>query len=407
MGANQSSFDPRYVRIWENISTIRSPQARIKMIETLLAGPEYIQAAKVAGVYVGILQWVAATKRNEYFEWPSFEVVEEKSTVMNIPPQKRAIDFLNESYDLLGIDDSKALTHETLKIAYKRAAIVAHPDKGGSSEKFDKITKAFLYIQDILTKLIPKTAQDGSDPRFKAPVTKEAAFQARGLLASGKPPPKKVEDAPPIALNPKKLDMNVFNKLFEENKLMDPERDDGYGDWLQSNNVHNVQGLSESSQRTLKAKFNSDVFHKTFEEESKKQTSQDSAVNKYRPPSELILNPDFGAELGAGRPDQYTKPPIAGGIGYTDLKFAYGEGSTFSQEVSDVSMEGRPKTLEQAKREYGSAPRSFTGEESAAAKAFEAAKVAAEEQRQRRLAARDVDTEQAHARLQRRLNLQN
>ena len=424
MGAGQSSIDPRYVRIWSNLSTIGSIHTRIQMLETLLAGPEYIQVAKQAGVYVGLLQWIAANKRGEYIEWPRIPTQEEpQSTVAKLPPQKRALDILNESYEVLGIDDSKPLTHDTLKLAYKRAAIIAHPDKGGSSEDFDKITKAYLYIKDILSKLIPKTAQDGSDPRFTAPVTKEAALQARGVMPGGQTnqivvgqpqtnttkvaPKKKVEDGPPIALNPKKLDMNVFNKLFEENKLPDPEKDDGYGDWIRSNNIQNVAGLSESSQRTLRAKFNSDVFHKTFEDESKKLANQDSSVSKYRLPSELILNPEFGAELGAGRPDQYTKPPVAGGIGYTDLKFAYGEGSTFSQEVRDVSMEGRPKTLEQAKREYGSAPRTFTGEESAAAKAFEIAKEKAEELRLRRLAARDVDAEQAHVRLQRRLNLQN
>ncbi len=118
------------------------------------------------------------------------------------------------------------------------------------------------------------------------------------------------------------------------------------------------------------------------------------------------MNPSFGAELGSTRPDQYTKPPVSGGIGYTDLKHAYGDGSTFSQEIRDISLEGRPKTLEEAKREYGSNPRELTASESAAVQAFERAKEAAEEQRRRRMAANDVNAETFHARMQKRLNIQ-
>ena len=130
-------------------------------------------------------------------------------------------------------------------------------------------------------------------------------------------------------------------------------------------------------------------------------------MSQYRPPAELILNPSFGVELGAGRPEQYTKPPASREIGYTDLKHAYGEGSTFSQELRDVSTEGRPKTLEEAKREYGSAPRALNTQESAAVQAFERARDVAEEQRRRRMAARDIDAEMAHSKIQRRLNIQN
>jgi hypothetical protein len=121
----------------------------------------------------------------------------------------------------------------------------------------------------------------------------------------------------------------------------------------------------------------------------------------------MILAPSFGTELGAGRPEHYTKAPGSGGIGYTDLKFAYGEGSTFSQDVADVHVDGRPKTMEEAKREYNSAPRALSAEEAAAVAMFDQAKEAAERQRQQRLAARDVDHSAAHDRLKRRLMIQS
>jgi len=414
MGAAQSSIDPRYVRIWQNVSSLQSLSTRIEMIETLLAGPEYIQVAKQLGLYTPILKWVAATRRGEYAIWPNINPVpntntnqsaQNTNTIARIPAPKRAMDFLNESYAILDIDESKPLTHEALKTAYKRKAILTHPDKpGGSPEAFDAVTKAFLYVQEILNKLIPKTAQDGSDPRFVQAVTMESALAARGIKEVGKAPEKakRLEDRPPVSLNPKKLDMNVFNQLFEENKLPDPDKDDGYGDWLKTN-----ADQKPTTHQNLRSKFNSDIFHKTFEEETARRGSDQRAVSQYRPPSELVLNPSFGAELGAGKPEQYTKPPVSGGIGYTDLKHAYGEGSTFSQEIRDVSTEGRPKTLEEAKREYGAAPRALNPNEAAGFQAFERAREAAEEQRRRRLAARDVDAEAVHAQMKRRLNIMN
>jgi DnaJ domain len=431
------------------------------MIETLSEAQEYVVSAKRAGLYGELLQWVAKQRRGEYCTWPTCQSQQlqqqpyfsqqqphyqqphyqqpqtqyqnqnqnqsqsqsqrhatpvmriadtqqpsASTTLARAPPPKRAMDYLHEAYDLLGIDDTKPLTHAMLKQAYKRAATKAHPDKGGSSEAFDAITRAFLYIQEILEKLIPKTAQDGSDPRFTAPVTPDEALKARGIVKQVGAAPKnamKLEDAPPVALNPKKLDMNVFNRMFEEHQLPDPDKDDGYGDWLKSQEPARTQSASHAS---LKGKYNVDVFNKTFEQEAKRQTTQDTALSKYKPPSEMTLAPTFGTELGAGRPEHYTKVVGGAGIAYTDLKFAYGDGSTFSQEIADVNLDGRPKTLDEAKREYGTAPRALSADEAAAVSLFDQAKEAAEKQRQQRLAARDVDHSAVHERLQKRLLIQ-
>lgn len=454
MGAG-ISIEQRYARIWTNLSSIQAPEARLQMLDTLLSGSEYVTVAKRYNVYASLLQWKAATQRGEFAYWPAVApsppagsamssppmpgaampgrapvrvssqriapgpptlMIEEgghrmpqqqqqQQQLARVPPPKRALDALNDAYAILEIDDSRPLTHEALRSAYKRAAIKAHPDKGGRPEDFDAVTKAFLYIQEVLEKLIPKTAADGSDPRFTAPVTREAALKARGITSQTHTGPinsLQIEDRAPIALNPKKLDMTVFNKLFEENRLPDPEKDDGYGSWLASQEP--ARGVS---QQQMRGKYNADVFNKMFVDEAKKTGATSSALSAYRPPSEMTLAPGFGAELGGERPSQYTKPVAAGGIGYTDLKHAYGEGSTFSQEVATATLDGRPKTLEEAKREYGSAPRNFSAEEAAAVAAFDKAKEAAELARQRRVAARDVDADSLHTRMKNRLMIQS
>lgn len=455
MGAAFSSYDPRYIRIWNNLCALSSAQSRIQMLDTLLSGPEFVNVAKHAGIYSGLLAWTAATRRGEFYPWPDparatapvppsadrfipqpqmrpqNEVIHQayapttlprptvtprhalpappthttyhpQQQLAVIPPPKRALDVLHESYRILSIDDSKPLTHESLRLAYKRAAVRAHPDKGGSAEEFDSVTRAFLYLQEVLDKLIPKTAVDGSDPRFTAAVTPETALKARGIYAtpSAPAPPgaPRLEDAPPIALNPKKLDMAVFNKLFEENKLPDPDKDDGYGDWLKS------QEARSTSATAMRGKYNKDIFNKTFEEEARRQASAgQTALSAYKPPSDLIMAPDFGTELGGDRPQSYTKAANGSGISYTDLKQAYTEKATFTHEVAGASLDGRPKTLEEAKREYGNAPQAMTPEQAAAVAAFEQAKAAAELQRQRRAAARDVDAATFHDRLKNRL----
>jgi curved DNA-binding protein CbpA len=445
MGAAASTqFDPRHVRIWNNLTNLESPVARIQMLDTLFSAQEYVNAAKRAGLYASLLQWKAAYLRGEYSAWPGQQGYSMEAQHANlgppppsitrapashvpsqrpptlritdsasrqqlavVPPPKRALDVLHESYRLLGLDDSKPLTHDALRAAYKRAALRVHPDKGGSPEAFDAVTRAFTYVQEVLDKLIPKTAKDGSDPRFSAAVTPETALKARGIHPTAPAPAgtPQLADAPPIALNPKKLDMNVFNKLFEENKLPDPDADDGYGDWLKS------QDNRGATNTLMRGKYNADMFNKMFSDEALRNSgaAKSEALAKYAPPADLVLAPGFGVELGRDRPAQFTKTAVTGGggLGYTDLKFAYGEGSTFSQEVANVSMDGRPRNLEEAKREYGSAPTAMSAEQAAAVAAFERTKELAEQQRRQRLAAHDVDAESLHTRMQQRLMIRN
>lgn len=472
MGQAASSHDPRHVRIWQNLDSLAADKARLQMLEALMAGPEYVAAARRAGIYADLLGWVAATRRGEYAQWPkpyaaptvgpamlpppqlprgtpaSFlppptltrEVGSAKphlqisefglpapprppaapkqaatphNSLATIPPPKRALDVLHESYFLLGLDDSKPLTHETLRSAYKRAAIKVHPDKGGKAEDFDAVNRAFLYLEEVLNKLLPKTAADGADPRFTMKVTPESALRARGDYVAGSTAAApdgalRIEDAPQIALNPKKLDMALFNKLFEEHKLPDPDGD-GYGDWLKSST-----GRNDMASGGVK-NISKDTFNRVFEESARKATTGGAELSRYKAPEDLILSPGFGTLIGAEKA-QFTKATGSmsdgRGLAYTDLMHAYGDGATFSQDVADTGMlgyakeaalPGRAHTLDQAEREYGTAPAAMTPEQAAAVAAIERARELAEAQRRQRVAARDVDAESVHNRLKGRL----
>ena len=73
---------------------------------------------------------------------------------------------------------------------------------------------------------------------------------------------KQWEHAEPVRLSAKNLDMNAFNKLFEESHIPDPDTD-GYGDWLK-----NTDGGSSGPK--FSEKFNRDVFNRMFDDETRK-----------------------------------------------------------------------------------------------------------------------------------------
>jgi hypothetical protein len=431
-----------------------------------MQGPEYVEAAKRAGIYADLLGWANATRRGQSFAWPrpySAAPLAAPPTVgvsrpagprasahgppgptlrisdmppppssghgplaprpptrpptntelAKVPLPKRALDVLHESYAVLGLDDSKPLTHEALRRAYKSASLTAHPDKGGSAEQFDEIKRAYSYLEEVLNKLLPKTAKDGADPRFTMVVSPESAMAARGDYGGGgrgaaPDGPPAIEDAPQIALNPKKLDLNLFNKLFEEHKLPDPDKV-GYGDWLKSS-----EGRSDAN--VSLGRMGGDNFNSVFAQHAIRATNKKTEeLTAYKPPADLVLSPGFGTEIGADRPAQFTKGTgtlDGGGLAYTDLMHAYGDGSTFSQDIGmpdllslpkEAPLPGRAKTLAEAERVFGGTPAAMTPEQASAVRSFEMAREAAEQQRRQRAAARDVDIETAHNKIKGRL----
>jgi len=413
-----------HVRIWNDLIMIENVKTRISILETLLNGQEYIRSMKTVEIYTELLNWVTMTKRGEQVLFPRLKSPvstnktqtqyqqQTTTTLTKQAPAKRAMDYLHEAYDILGLSDNEPLTLEALKNAYKRVALVAHPDKGGNPQHFDALTKAFLYLQEVYNKLLPKGVRPDMN---KETVTMEAALKYRkdpsvedftdngihlvvrddsvkGQIREYKEPssPKSKQ----VVINPKNIDMNVFNQLFEQNKLPDPEKDDGYGDWLQS------QDVGKRNTVEMRGKFNIDVFNKTFETESTStKTLNDKTLAKYNHPDALILTPT-AVVLGGEKPAGYTAP-IGSRTQYTDLKAAYSTNTTFSQEVKDVKYDS--KTFAQAKAEREKSPESVSKEEMEYIESLRYQAEMTERNRQLRLTSRDLDGQKAQERLKQRL----
>jgi len=420
-----------HIRIWDELSKIENDSKKLKMLETLLAGQEYVISFKKTNLYSDLLTWLTAVRRGSWAEWPKYTppatrvsiptpIKEDVSNSIINTPNRKPIDYLNECYVLLDISDNEPLNLDMLKKAYKKRALALHPDKGGDPVVFDAVTKAYLYLQDVYNKLIPKAGRDHAD---STPVTMETAKARRNdssiavydtqnediamiihdptaVNIKNKPTktptsPNSTTESRPISINPKQLDMNIFNQLFEQNKLADPEKDDGYGEWLasQDNSIKNTKGF--------KGKFSIDVFNKTFDNEAKDiaKTMVHTAVTKYNSPDAIILTPN-AVVLGGEKPSEYTAP-AGSGLHYTDLKAAYSTRTTFSHEVKDVKF--GTKSFSQAKAERENDPGPASQEEIKHIEEIKQRAEAAERLRKMRLAAHDTDASMYHERIKSRL----
>jgi hypothetical protein len=409
-GVSIDAFDPAHVRIYSNVLQLKNPSLRVQMIQTCLAGPEYIQTAKRAGIYSFLLNYISTVQsggsppqlpgeqgslaassasnsssassaskpyHQQFYQAPQNTVIEpprsllspfqnpvvypkpalqtrhpEKHSQQQLThyneaptnswtqlaqtPQQKMVSYFSSCLEVLGIQEEVALTEEALKKAYKRAAIKAHPDKGGTEEQFEAITRAYAYLTEILKRL-----QGGR--------TKTSVVEAPAELTSGRKEDAKAwQHLEPVKLNPKSLDMNAFNAMFEKTHIVDPEHD-GYGDWLKDE-------MSDTTSPTFTGKFNRDVFNKMFDAEARKQGSKRVETQLAHPEAmAMTLAPSMGLELGRERPDTFTPAPNSKQH-FSDLKDAYSRETTISDKVSNVRVDMRDIGSYRASREKAPEP---------------------------------------------------
>ena len=347
-----------HTRIYRNILQIQSPATRLQMLETLLAAQEYVATAKQTGVYGPILSYIVSIRRGDTAVLPGEKTgsnqlqVPGRGTGPRGEPENRlisragdpgahtkAISFFSQCLQILGLEEEVALNEKLLKEAYKKASIRAHPDKGGSEEAFDAVTRAYAYLGEILRRVRGGRSESVN-------VSEESPAR---LTASRDQTSEAWKMNEPVKLNPKSLNIDVFNKVFEETRLPDPD-EEGYGDWLK----RSEDGPAGGSQTKFNGKFNRSVFNETFENELKSRSAQQNRSQlANRQPEALVMAPTFGIELGRDKPEDFTGANL-NGLKFTDLKKAYTTDSTFSHQVADVRVSNR--SFDAAATERKSAP---------------------------------------------------
>ena len=419
MGNHQSSVDPVHLRIYSNIIQIRDPSKRVQMIQTCLSSMEYINSAKRAGIYSYLLHYISSVTSGgtvpllpgeqqptnatsngpsvprslqsnftqtgpgathpSLIDAPTSSSYSAKSSQLtthtdNTPswkiitdtPKQKAMSFFASCLEVLGIQEEVALTEESLKSAYKKMALKAHPDKkGGSEEYFEAVTRAYAYLSEILKHM--KGSRTPTNTRVEAP----SSLSSRRDMEE-----EKWKHSEPVRLNAKNLDMNAFNKLFEQTHIPDPDTD-GYGDWLKS------ADSSSSSGPKFGGEFNRDVFNRMFEDEARKGKNQSHNLIVHPGEMALTLNPTNGVDFVGERPDSFTAAPNSK-FQFTDLRGAYTTECTIADKVSNVQVTER--NFEQYRASREKAPDPFSSSEREHIQQFESRQKQMDDMRERKRA---------------------
>ena len=422
---NQTSVDPVHQRMYSNMIQIHDPSKRVQIIQTCLASMEYVNSSKRAGIYSYLLHYVStvqsganpphlpgeqqaftpavvprtlqpnmaqgigathpsmihATQASSYTQRQQQIVTHTDSTpswkVITDTPKQKAMSYFASCLEVLGIQEEVALTEETLKIAYRKMALRSHPDKGGSEEYFEAVTRAYAYLAEILKFMKGgKCTTGGQVDATQARSSRET--EAKQWEFSGEP----------VRLNAKNLDMNAFNKMFEQTHMPDPDSD-GYGDWLKSSD-------SNASGPKFKGEFNRDVFNRMFDEESRKGGKQSTNLIVHPGQMALTLNPTSGVDLVGERPDSYTAAPNSK-FQFTDLRGAYTSDSTISDKVSNVQVGDR--NFEQYRASREKAPDPFNQSELHGIQEYERRQQSMDVLRERKRAEMNVRNQQYHDRM--------
>jgi len=386
MGSAASKFPPHIIGIYKNVLAIKAPATRMQMIQTLLSSPEHSEAARAAGIYGHLLHYVQTVKEGRtapplpgesagnsqpqpVSQGQGQQVTLHKGSSMSgTASQKgneKAMNYFSACLRILDLEEEVALTADSLKAAYKKAVIRAHPDKGGSEKEFEAVTRAYAYLGDILKRINGGRSTEGK-------------VEAPAVLNTGRAGEadawKMVE---PVQLNPSKLNLDAFNTMFEKTRIPDPE-ESGYGDWLKGS-----QEVAKGGP-TFGGKFNRDVFNKAFEDERPLRAQGGNALVAQE--LSLARGMGYATELGRTARDDYTVAAVETGRGqaFTDLKKAYTEYNTFTHQTANVQLPSG--SIEQLVKDRKTAPKPLADAEMASLREAEAALARQEEMRKRRVA---------------------
>ena len=202
-------------------------------------------------------------------------------------------------YNILGID--KNFDEVTLKKAYLRKAMKTHPDRGGSSEEFQKVSIAYT----ILLKKINDSKNNHSHNDLRE--------NSKGYMNEQK------QDSKVNVNMTENFDVNLFNKVYNENKI-DTPYDDGYGTWMGKN-----EGGNMKTEKIFSGNFNKNLFNHEFEKHKKVQQQQNrSQLIVYDNPEVSISykGKDSLQILGQGKITDFSGD-TSGGLNYRDYKDAF------------------------------------------------------------------------------------
>ena len=292
-----------------------------------------------------------------------------------LPPSETKQKQQLNPYKILGI--SKAYTEESLKKAYLKKAMKAHPDRGGSKDEFQKISIAYT----VLKKKLSETENSHDHDQMKG--------GARGYMETQ-------GGDTSLKIDRENFDTAVFNKIYEENR-MGEAYDGGYGDWMEQSVVRDV-----SQKKMFNGEFNSEMFNHEFEKYKHEQAQkQGSQMVQYQDPEVSISmkNKDSLMVLGQGKVSDFSGE--TGNLGFRDYRDAFT--NTTLIDTTAVSIEDRNGSIKGLERERSNISYRMSQADKRLKAEQEMAHKQAEQQRLQRLQVYDKQGADMYERVHQRL----
>lgn len=212
-----------------------------------------------------------------------------------------------------------------IKKAYHKMALKYHPDKGGDPNKFRVITQSYLYLLEKF-----KEAKDSGRSHG------DLRNEAKNFFESQQEQLKQ-RKINPVHFDKDKMDLDKFNKMFEENRLTSIY-DKGYGGtWEDEPKIEKDNIFSDD--------FNLDVFNATF---NKKKDIKNNQIIEYKAPQALVSSNLPFEEIGRDEINDFSSG-FNDKTQFTDYKAAYTKLNTL--EYDEKYKRKDFKNLDDLKRE--------------------------------------------------------
>ena len=215
-----------------------------------------------------------------------------------------------DAYRLFGLSPSFNL--EQLKQSYRKLSLKTHPDRGGSSEKFQFVTRHYLFLVEEYKKNKPSlhfhdlkqssqdfTQQQNQEPRRNIYFNDEAKNQSGNVDTNS-------------GVN---FDNKRFNEIYDQHRISNVH-DEGYSDW-----ISDTQLDEKDPEPIFSDKFNLSVFNNIFENEKDNNPQEQVIVYQEPQPTNIVRETGF-SELGEDNISDFSGANQSG-LGYTDYKKAH------------------------------------------------------------------------------------
>lgn len=208
---------------------------------------------------------------------------------------------IQKGLTIMGLSlEASNLDKKIITQAYRKRALQCHPDrKGGSNDKFELLTNAYVYLLSICS--------NQGNAGFSE-LKRNAEEYLQNQRKSGNKNTK---------MKPKgKFSLAEFNKLFDTYRLDQPE-DHGYQDWIKETQYKDD---SPQTSKHLKGGFTTTRFNDAFEKEG--ENYKEHQIQLYKTPQLLETSNHLAVqELGVDKIDNFTGKTE--NIQYTDYKEAH------------------------------------------------------------------------------------